>query len=320
MVIRVETVKMHWDSIFKLAAVLITFAGTAVALAKYFSGQQKTLTALRDEIKELKNQTKILKQPIEHIATFSTPNTYQQLLTVSTDARIALAADIHSISIPVPSISPTHLRIILSSDPEPEKVVGREFPISKGISGWVYQQQQPTFKNPTESDPHYFALVDKAAGTQTGQGAILTLPLLSGRSCRGVIQFMKTKGGRFDESDIQLGSRIIPPITRLLVELQDSSVADIPGIAHGDVRDITVLISDITGFSEVAAKVRLQDSVAMLNEYYSRLLHLAIKDGGKLQEYLGDGIYISYVDEISSQQRERLSTRDLKCTLSIKSC
>jgi class 3 adenylate cyclase len=291
---------MDWESILKIAAVVAGLAGTAVGLAKYFAGQQKTLTSLRDEIKDLKAQTRVLKQPL--LETVSPPATdlYSRLLEASTEAEKAVAADMHSISEPDPSETPTHLRIILSTDPQPEKVRGRQFPITQGIAGWVFKHQQPSFKNPAETDPRHFSLIDKAAGTHTGEGAILTLPLMAGKSCRGVIQLMK-KGDKFEESDVQVASRLTPAIARRLAELQDSSTADVPVVAYGDTRLATILFADITQFSKVTRSVRLLDSVAMLNEYYNRLLEFAVKRGGKLEEYLGDGFYISFTNAVSAE-------------------
>jgi hypothetical protein len=280
---------MDWDATLKIAGGLVTLGGVTVALAKFFSNQNKALTALRDEITNLRTQTKILKQPID-------PAT-----AISTEAREALGADLHSISVPIPAREPTHLRIILSSDAEPEKVVGREIPLTKGIAGWVFQRKQASFKNPAEVDPHHFNLVDKAAGTNTGGGAILTAPLIAGNTCEGVIQFMKIRAGRFEESDVQLATRLAPSITRLLVQLQDSDNADIPSVAYGDMRRTTILFADITAYSEIAAKLRLHDTVGLLNEYYSRLAQFALGRGGKLEEYLGDGLYVSFFQEAAGQ-------------------
>jgi class 3 adenylate cyclase len=289
-----------WDNILKVAAAALAFAtalaGTAVALAKYFSSQSRSIDALRREIKDLTVQTKILKQPIE-VGDVSLPNLFQKLLSVSTEARDALGADLHSISVPVPPADPTHLRIILSSDVEPEKVVGREIPITQGIAAWVFRRKEASFKNPGGVDPRYFNLVDKAAGTKTGEGAILSVPLVTGGICQGVIQFMKSGSGRFAESDVQVASRAVPAITRILAELQSSTTADIPSVAHGDVKRATILFTDITAYTDIAGKLRLSDTVGLLNEYYSRLVQIAITHNGKLEEYLGDGLYFSFLQE-----------------------
>jgi class 3 adenylate cyclase len=39
----------------------------------------------------------------------------------------------------------------------------------------------------------------------------------------------------------------------------------------------------------------------MVNEYYNRLLDFPLKRGGKLEEYLGDGFYISFTDDTCGQ-------------------
>jgi len=116
---------MDWETVLKILAVVGGLAGTAVAVAKYFAGQQKTFTSLRDEIRDLKAQTRVLKQPLLDTVSAPATNLYQRLLVASTEAEKAVAADMHSISSPIPAQKPTHLRIILSTDPEKEKVEGR---------------------------------------------------------------------------------------------------------------------------------------------------------------------------------------------------
>lgn len=283
---------MDTQTIVAILGVMLSLGTAAVAIGRYFSQNQRQLELLRTEIKSLQEQAQTLKT----LATAppAKKDLFSQLMELSTQASNAVKAEIHSISVPVPPDSPTDLRIILSTDPEAAKVVGREFPITKGIAGWVFQNQQPYFRNRANSDPRHFSLVDKAAGTRSGEGAILTVPLASGGRCYGVIQFMKSRGGEFTEEDVEIATRWIPKLTRLLIELEQSPQEDIPSIARGNVIATSVLFSDITGFSDIASKIRLDTAVALLNEYYSRLLPIAIGRGGKLQEYVGDGLYISF--------------------------
>jgi class 3 adenylate cyclase len=203
-------------------------------------------------------------------------------------------AAIHSIAVPVPPDAPTDLRFILSSDPQAARIVGREFPITKGIAGWVYKNQQPYFQNEAEADPRHFKMIDQAAGTHTGEGAILTIPLATSGRCYGIIQFMKSKGERFGEDDVAIASRWAPSLTRLLIELRESPKEDIPSIARGNVITASILFSDIRAFSAIASKIRLEATVALLNEYYSRTLPFAIERGGQLREYVGDGLFICF--------------------------
>jgi class 3 adenylate cyclase len=299
---------VDWETVLKFVGAVVALGGTAVALAKYFAKQDRTLALLRDEIRDLKGRTKILSTTLTVSSGNGTKATFEQLMAVSGDASKAVGAAFHSISVPVPLASPTDLKIILSTDPQAEKVLGREFPINKGLSGWVYQRKQPSFKNPGQVDQRHFELVDKAAGTKTGDGAILTMPLVHGGVCRGVIQFMKPAPGMFDETDVAVASRLLPSIARVLVDLEDSPRVDIPSIAHGDARTTTIVFSDIAGFSAIADKIRLEDSVAMLNEYYSRLLPHATGQGGKLEEYVGDGMYLSFSRDSSARSAQAAVT------------
>lgn len=86
--------------------------------------------------------------------------------------------------------------------------------------------------------------------------------------------------------------------------MKDSASADIPSIAHGKEAWCSILFADITEYSRIAAEMGLHETVDLLNEYYSRLLPLAIRKGGQLEEYLGDGLYISFFHESAGQAAE----------------
>lgn len=293
---------MDWDATLKIAGGLVTLGGVTVALAKFFSNQNKTLTALRTEIKDLKTQAAILTKqvPAGGTSSVSRDDLYKQLGSISTQARNAVMAELHSISAPVPATDPKYLKIIYSSDPDPGKVQGKETPLTEGRGGWVFRTKQPSLKNPGQPDPEYSNRVDKAAGTNTGAGAMLTIPLVTANVCVGVAQFMK-KSGRFEGSDQNVAMKFAPLITQALIQMTDSDTADIPSIAHGKEVWCSVLFADITEYSRIAAEMGLHETVDLLNEYYSRLLPLAIGNGGQLEEYLGDGFYISFFDESAGQ-------------------
>jgi class 3 adenylate cyclase len=292
---------MDWDATLKIAGGLVTLGGVTVALAKFFSNQNKTLTALRTEITELKTRADILARPMSATGSVSRDDLFKQLVSISTQARDAVMADLHSISVPVPTTEPKFLKIILSSDADPGKVLGREIPLTEGRAAWVFRTKQPSLKNPGQLDPKYFDKVDKAAGTNTGTGAMLTIPLITANTCVGVVQFMKTKGGRFEQSDQNVAMKLAPSITQALTQMNDSDSADVPSVAHGKESRCSVLFADITEYSGIAAEMGLHETVSLLNEYYSRLLPLAVAKGGNLEEYLGDGLYVSFFHESAGQ-------------------
>ena len=203
-------------------------------------------------------------------------------------------------------MDPSHLRIIHSSDNKSAQIQGMEFPVTKSIAGWVYQYQQPHIKKDVAVDERHFEGVDKATGSRTG--TMLTLPLSYGGHCHGVIQFIRNAGTSFEEEDIAITSRYIPALTRKLIDLEETPGEDIPTIARGNLVKATIVFTDIRAFSEIGKRTSQMVTVSLLNEYYSRLLPLALSRRGVLQEYVGDGLYLSFVlDSPSASARAALS-------------
>lgn len=201
---------MELKLLLEIAGGLITLGGVTVAFAKFFSNQNKTLTALRTEIKDLRSQADILTKQVPTGVTGASfqDDLFKQLVSISAQARDAVMADLHSISVPVAAADPKYLKIILSSDPDPAKVLGKETPLTEGRGAWVFRTKQPSLKNAGQIDDQYSNRVDKAAGTNTGAGAMLTVPLVTANICVGVAQFMKTKGRPFEQSDQNIANEI----------------------------------------------------------------------------------------------------------------
>jgi class 3 adenylate cyclase len=58
----------------------------------------------------------------------------------------------------------------------------------------------------------------------------------------------------------------------------------------GEKRDVTVLFSDIEGFTELSEKVEPTEIVSMLNEYFAVMIDIIFLYEGALDKFLGDGI------------------------------
>jgi adenylate cyclase len=59
---------------------------------------------------------------------------------------------------------------------------------------------------------------------------------------------------------------------------------------EGEERDVTVLISDIRGFTPLTEKLGASDVVDLLNEYFTLLVDVVIRHDGVIDKFMGDAI------------------------------
>jgi adenylate cyclase len=77
----------------------------------------------------------------------------------------------------------------------------------------------------------------------------------------------------------------------------------------GENQTVTILFSDIRGFTPMAEHMEPHAVVELLNEYFSEMTDLIFESGGTLDKYLGDGIMAVYGAPIAKPDDALRATR-----------
>lgn len=69
-------------------------------------------------------------------------------------------------------------------------------------------------------------------------------------------------------------------------------------------KKLTVFFSDVRGFTSLSDEIPLEQLTAILNQYLNEMTRIALKYGGTIDKFMGDGIMIFFGDPVSQGTRE----------------
>ncbi len=98
-------------------------------------------------------------------------------------------------------------------------------------------------------------------------------------------------------------------------EVMEYVLEDMSSLTKGRRKDVTVLFTDINGFTPICEKHEPEEIIEMLSEYFSLMVEVILKHDGYLKQYVGDEIMVIYG---APHESEDHATRALRTALEMR--
>ncbi|MGI9241537.1 MAG: GAF domain-containing protein [Verrucomicrobiales bacterium] len=157
---------------------------------------------------------------LERYAKRLRPAEFLSLIDAPTEAvfrsiRLSLACD--SVGLWIADEAGENL-VFAITDPEDERIIGREQPLSEGFISLVFASEQPICENRVAEDERHSKRIDSAVGEKTE--AMVAVPFYLGGRLGGVLSAVRWEGGRssgdpFGQEDLRSMRRASVVLERL---------------------------------------------------------------------------------------------------------
>lgn len=313
------------DFLQKLGPIGAAVAFVAIPIAVYFTrmGSQVKIDRLEGELSRLKEASEKqyaeaerrlsdLSERYQNVLKTGALNQSQldAIVQMTTDLANRIDAEDCSVLVPAPTIipgdEPSELVFLYSSVPQWATLKWVRVPIASSLSGEVFASGVASIAAPNSPDS-FSRRTDKALEFKTKDA--LSVCLRYRQRNVGVVQFLNKRRGRFDSSDIDT---ITDFNSELAIRVGDfiSDCRRLVEMGHAPRRNkfkITAMFCDLTGYARLCSQIDNSVMVDLLNQYLQTVCDIAIKHGGVVDQYSGDGVLILFNVDVPKSGHEHVA-------------
>jgi class 3 adenylate cyclase len=167
--------------------------------------------------------------------------------------------------------------------------------LGHGIAGWVAQTGEPLLIPDAYQDPRFDPSYDQRSGFRTR--SILTVPLKVKDEVTGVVQVINKIGmaedlrqaleqeRRLTIEKEKMGAYISKQLVDEISRNREQKLA-----LGGKTVNLTILVSDIQGFTRLSETMASQQVISFLHTYMAAMTGIIEEEGGIIDKFIGDGI------------------------------
>jgi len=162
-----------------------------------------------------------------------------------------------------------------------------------------------------------FVFSDKESGLSYGSDDIKMLKDLADHVTMALEKFDITKRWSDELNQNQLMSQILhrymsPSIADEVLKRVDQREG-----WKGERRYVSILVSDLRGFTSISENHAPEDVVQCLNEYFSEMIEIIVSNGGTVDKFMGDAVLVVFGAPLPVKDVEARAT---VCAIEMQSC